>query len=136
MTVDDTPESRALRYAAVAEREAGNIADVPADTPLRPIARVAVIGAGTMGGGIAMSFVNAGIPVALVETNGAALERGLATIRRNYDVSVKKGKLTRATEQDLSRCQGLPGCWREACPAVGADADDGERVSRHCRGLS
>ena len=96
MTVDDTPESRALRYAAVAEREAGNIADVPADTPLRPIARVAVIGAGTMGGGIAMSFVNAGIPVALVETNGAAFERGLATIRRNYDVSVKKGKLTEA----------------------------------------
>ncbi|RDU99301.1 hypothetical protein DWV00_09305 [Trinickia dinghuensis] len=92
----DTPEGRALQYARAAEHAAGEIPDVPADTPLRTIAHVAVIGAGTMGGGIAMNFVNAGLPVTLVETKAEALERGLATIRRNYDVSVSKGKLTEA----------------------------------------
>ncbi|RKP52592.1 3-hydroxyacyl-CoA dehydrogenase NAD-binding domain-containing protein [Trinickia fusca] len=91
-----TPESGALRHAFFAERAANKIADVPPETPVREIRRVAVIGAGTMGGGIAMSFVNAGLPVTLVETSGEALERGLATIARNYDASVKKGKLTEA----------------------------------------
>ncbi|MEW9580428.1 3-hydroxyacyl-CoA dehydrogenase NAD-binding domain-containing protein [Paraburkholderia sp. DGU8] len=88
-----TPQSRALRHAFFAERAAGKIADVPADTPVREIRQVAVIGAGTMGGGIAMNFVNAGIAVTLLETTHEALERGLATIRKNYEATVKKGKL-------------------------------------------
>ncbi|WP_026044653.1 3-hydroxyacyl-CoA dehydrogenase NAD-binding domain-containing protein [Burkholderia stagnalis] len=89
-----TPESRALRHAFFGERAASKIPDVPADTPVREIRQVAVIGAGTMGGGIAMNFVNAGLPVTLLETKPDALERGLATIRKNYDAQVKKGKLT------------------------------------------
>ncbi|MEC5406786.1 3-hydroxyacyl-CoA dehydrogenase NAD-binding domain-containing protein [Paraburkholderia sp. MPAMCS5] len=88
-----TPESRALRHAFFGERAASKIPDVPADTPVREIARVGVIGAGTMGGGIAMNFINAGIPVTLLETKQEALERGLATIRKNYEANVKKGKL-------------------------------------------
>jgi len=88
-----TPESRALRHAFFGERAASKIPDVPADTPVREIRRVAVIGAGTMGGGIAMNFINAGIPVTLLEMKQEALERGLATIRSNYEASVKKGKL-------------------------------------------
>ncbi|WP_322066371.1 3-hydroxyacyl-CoA dehydrogenase NAD-binding domain-containing protein [Burkholderia ubonensis] len=89
-----TPESRALRHAFFGERAASKIPDVPADTPVREVRQVAVIGAGTMGGGIAMNFVNAGLPVVLLETKQDALERGLATIRKNYDAQVKKGKLT------------------------------------------
>ncbi|AXF20893.1 3-hydroxyacyl-CoA dehydrogenase [Burkholderia pyrrocinia] len=89
-----TPESRALRHAFFGERAASKIPDVPADTPLREIRRVGVIGAGTMGGGIAMNFINAGVPVTLLETKQDALERGVATIRKNYDAQVKKGKLT------------------------------------------
>ncbi|MCA8067781.1 enoyl-CoA hydratase/isomerase family protein [Burkholderia sp. AU31624] len=89
-----TPESRALRHAFFGERAASKIPDVPADTPLREIRRVGVIGAGTMGGGIAMNFVNAGLPVTLLETKPEALERGVATIRKNYDAQVKKGKLS------------------------------------------
>ncbi|MCC8401801.1 3-hydroxyacyl-CoA dehydrogenase NAD-binding domain-containing protein [Paraburkholderia sp. MMS20-SJTN17] len=88
-----TPESRALRHAFFGERAASKIPDVPSDTPVRDITQVAVIGAGTMGGGIAMNFINAGIPVTLLETKQEALERGLATIRKNYEASVKKGKL-------------------------------------------
>jgi 3-hydroxyacyl-CoA dehydrogenase len=98
-----TPESRALRHAFFGERAASKIADVPADTPLREIREVAVIGAGTMGGGIAMNFINAGLPVTLIETSQEALDRGLAIIRKNYDVTVKKGKLTaQAVEQRLA----------------------------------
>ncbi|WP_323118838.1 3-hydroxyacyl-CoA dehydrogenase NAD-binding domain-containing protein [Burkholderia alba] len=89
-----TPESRALRHAFFGERAASKIPDVPADTPVREIKAVAVIGAGTMGGGIAMNFINAGLPVTLLETRQDALDRGLATIRKNYDAQVKKGKLT------------------------------------------
>ncbi|WP_070106964.1 3-hydroxyacyl-CoA dehydrogenase NAD-binding domain-containing protein [Burkholderia plantarii] len=89
-----TPESRALRHAFFAERAASKIPDVPADTPVREIRQVAVIGAGTMGGGIAMNFVNAGLPVVLLETKQEALDRGLATIRKNYEAQVMKGKLT------------------------------------------
>ncbi|HSN22353.1 MAG TPA: 3-hydroxyacyl-CoA dehydrogenase NAD-binding domain-containing protein [Usitatibacter sp.] len=88
-----SPESRALRHAFFGERAASKIPDVPSDTPVRRIASVAVIGAGTMGGGIAMSFLNAGIPVTILETNQEALDRGLATIRRNYESSVKRGRL-------------------------------------------
>ncbi|UGQ48539.1 3-hydroxyacyl-CoA dehydrogenase NAD-binding domain-containing protein [Massilia endophytica] len=89
-----TPESKSLRHAFFAEREASKIPDVPSDTPTRTIARAAVIGAGTMGGGIAMNFANAGIPVTILETKQEALEKGLATIRKNYESTLKKGKLT------------------------------------------
>ena len=88
-----TPESRALRHLFMAERAASKIADVPADTPQREIRQLAVIGAGTMGGGIAMNFLNAGIPVKLLEMKQDALDRGIATIRKNYEAQVKKGKL-------------------------------------------
>lgn len=88
-----TPESKALRHAFFAERAASKIPDVPDDTPLRPVRKVAIIGAGTMGGGIAMNFLNAGIPVVLLEMKPEALERGLATIRKNYEAQVSKGKL-------------------------------------------
>jgi 3-hydroxyacyl-CoA dehydrogenase len=89
-----SPESRALRHAFLAERAASKIADVPADTLTRKIAKVAVIGAGTMGGGISMSFLNAGIPVVMLEMKADALEQRVATIRRHYENTAKKGKLT------------------------------------------
>ena len=92
-----TPESRALRHIFVAERAASKIPDVPADTPQRDIRSMAVIGAGTMGGGIAMNFLNAGIPVTMLEMKPEALERGVATIRKNYESQVKKGKLKQDT---------------------------------------
>ena len=88
-----TPESRALRHMFFAQRAASKIDDVPADTPKRDIKTVAVIGAGTMGGGISMNFLNAGIPVKILETRQEALDRGLATIQKNYQAQVKKGKL-------------------------------------------
>ena len=88
-----TPESRALRHLFMAERAASKIPDVPADTPQRAIQSVAVIGAGTMGGGIAMNFLNAGIPVKILEMKQEALDRGIATIQKNYEAQVKKGKL-------------------------------------------
>jgi len=87
-------ESHALRHAFFAERAAGKIPDVPSDTPTRSIKSAAVIGAGTMGGGIAMNFANAGIPVVILETKSEALEKGLATIKRNYQNTRDKGKLS------------------------------------------
>jgi len=93
MTLMGTPESKALRHAFIGERAASKIADVPEDTPQRAIQAVAVIGAGTMGGGIAMNFLNAGIPVTMLEMKQDALDRGVATIRKNYESQVKKGKL-------------------------------------------
>ncbi len=89
-------QSRALIHAFFAEREAMNIPDIPADTATRPVKRAAVIGAGTMGGGIAMNFANAGIPVAMVETAPEALERGLGIVRNNYAATVAKGRLDQA----------------------------------------
>ena len=89
-----SPESRALRHAFFGERAASKIPDVPGDTPTRKVDSVAVIGAGTMGGGIAMNFLNAGVPVTLLETKQEALDRGVATIRKNYEGTVKRGKLT------------------------------------------
>ncbi len=88
-----TPESRALRHIFFSERAASKIPDVPSDTPQRAIKTVGVIGAGTMGGGIAMNFLNAGIPVIILETKQEALDRGIATIKKNYEAQVKKGKL-------------------------------------------
>ena len=89
-----TPESKALRHAFFGERAASKIPDVPEDTPTRTIGSAAVVGAGTMGGGIAMNFANAGIPVKVLEVKQDALERGIATIRRNYESSAKKGRMS------------------------------------------
>ena len=99
-----TPESRALRHAFFGERAASKIPDVPADTPVREIRSAAVIGAGTMGGGIAMNFANAGTPVTLLETSQDALDKGLATIRRNYENSARKGRLK---PEDVEKRMGL-----------------------------
>ena len=90
----NSPESKALRHAFFGERAASKIDDIGADVQPREIRTVGVIGAGTMGGGISMNFLNAGIPVTFVETSQEALDRGVATIRRNYENSAKKGKLT------------------------------------------
>jgi 3-hydroxyacyl-CoA dehydrogenase len=91
-----TSESKALRHAFFAERMAAKIPDVPEDAPTRPIGTAAVIGAGTMGGGIAMNFASAGIPVTVLELSAPALEKGLATIRKNYQGNLKKGRITAA----------------------------------------
>jgi 3-hydroxyacyl-CoA dehydrogenase len=87
-------ESKALRHLFFAEREAAKVPDVPKDTPTIDIKRAAVLGAGTMGGGIAMNYANAGIPVLLKEVDETALARGLSTIRKNYEVTMSKGKMT------------------------------------------
>jgi 3-hydroxyacyl-CoA dehydrogenase len=89
-----SPESLALRHVFQAERAASHILDVPNDTAARPIRKVGVIGAGTMGGGISMTLINAGIPVVLLEMSQEALDKGLATMRRNYGGALKKGTLT------------------------------------------
>ena len=88
-----TPECKALRHIFAAERAASKIPDVGSDVKPRAVNKVAVIGAGTMGGGISMNFLNAGIPVTILETKQEALDRGLATIRKNYESQVKRGKL-------------------------------------------
>ncbi|HEX5119155.1 MAG TPA: 3-hydroxyacyl-CoA dehydrogenase NAD-binding domain-containing protein [Pseudonocardiaceae bacterium] len=98
------PQSAALRHAFFAERAARRIPDIPAGTTPRPVDRVGVIGAGTMGGGIAMNFLNVGIPVTIVETAQEALDRGLGVIRRNYQAQVDRGKLAAA---ELDRRMGL-----------------------------
>ncbi len=87
-------ESKSLRHLFFAEREVAKVPDVPKDTPTIEIRRAAVVGAGTMGGGIAMNYANAGIPVLLKEVDQAALDRGMATIRKNYEVTMSKGKMT------------------------------------------
>jgi 3-hydroxyacyl-CoA dehydrogenase len=96
LTLLQGPESRAIRHVFFAERAASKIPDVSANTASRTIASVGVIGAGTMGGGIAMNFLNAGLPVTLLEVTQDALDKGIATIRRNYEGSVKKKKLSAA----------------------------------------
>jgi 3-hydroxyacyl-CoA dehydrogenase len=95
-----TDVSKALRHAFFAERAASKIPDVPEETPTRPIRSAAVIGAGTMGGGIAMNFANAGIPVTVLEVKQEALEKGLAVVRKNYEGSAKKGRLTAAQVEE------------------------------------
>ncbi|WP_129776309.1 3-hydroxyacyl-CoA dehydrogenase NAD-binding domain-containing protein [Peristeroidobacter soli] len=97
-------QSAAQRYVFFAEREVWKIPDVPSDTPTLPIAKVGIIGAGTMGGGIAMNFANVGIPVTLVETRQEALERGLGVIRKNYETTAKRGKLK---PEDVEKRMGL-----------------------------
>ena len=93
-TLHADPQSRAQRYYFFAERAARKIPDVPADTPVREIAKVGVLGAGTMGGGISMAFANAGFPVQVVEQSREALDRGLATVRSNYERSAARGRFT------------------------------------------
>ena len=94
-------------YIARAEAAAAVVADIPADTPSLPIRLVGVIGAGTMGGGIAMAVASAGLPVTVVETRADALDRGLATIRRNYENSVRRGRLTaEEAERRIGRIHG------------------------------
>lgn len=88
-----SPESAAMRHIFFAERQAAKIKDLPKDTALRDVRKVAIIGGGTMGGGIAMCFANVGIPVVMVEINDEALERGMKIIRKNYSITVQKGKL-------------------------------------------
>jgi 3-hydroxyacyl-CoA dehydrogenase len=105
-------QSKALIHVFFAERAVARIPDVPRDLPVKKVQRAAVLGAGTMGSGIAMVYANAGIPVALGEADAAALERGLATIRKNYAGSVERGKLTAAqAEERLALIR----------PAVGVD---------------
>ena len=92
-TVSDAERERAAVHAKSAAAEAAKIPDIPSDTPLRPIRKVAVIGAGTMGGGIAMALANIGIPVTLIDANPQGLERGIQRVKDNYDGSVSRGKL-------------------------------------------
>src|SRR5256885_273698 len=99
-----TPQSRALRHAFFAERAAAKIPDVPEDTALRKIGKIAVIGAGTMGSGITVNFLSAGLPVALLEAKKEALEKAQATIRGIYEASAKKGRLT---SQQVAERMGL-----------------------------
>src|SRR6266446_2578028 len=100
----NSPESKAQRYFFFAEREAAKIPDMPADTAAKEIRKAAVIGAGTMGGGIAMNFANAGIPVTVVEMAQEALDRGLAVVKKNYAGTVEKGRLSQA---DMDKRVGL-----------------------------
>jgi len=100
----NTPESKALRHMFFAERQTNKIPDVPENTPVREIKRAAIIGAGTMGGGIAMSFANAGIPVTIIDAKQEALDRGLDTIRKNYANTVTKGRLK---QEDMDRRMAL-----------------------------
>ena len=100
----NSPESKAQRYFFFAEREAAKIPDVPAETPAAEIRKAAVIGAGTMGGGIAMNFANVGIPVTVIEVAREALDRGLGVVRKNYEATAAKGRLTK---DDVEKRMGL-----------------------------
>ncbi len=100
----NSPESKAQRYFFFAEREASKIPDVPADTPVKEIKKAAVLGAGTMGGGIAMNFANVGIPVTVIEVAKEALDRGLGVVRKNYEGTASRGRITAA---DVEQRMGL-----------------------------
>ncbi|MEL6064368.1 3-hydroxyacyl-CoA dehydrogenase NAD-binding domain-containing protein [Methylobacterium sp. DCY52] len=109
-TLVEDPRSKALRYAFFAEREAARVPGLPKDTPRRPIHTAAVIGAGTMGGGIAMCFANAGIPVTVIETEEGALTRGLDRVRGLYAGSAKRGSITEAQRDErIGRISGAIG---------------------------
>jgi 3-hydroxyacyl-CoA dehydrogenase len=97
-------ESAAMRHIFFAERQASKIKNLSKGTPVREIKSAAVLGGGTMGGGIAMCFANAGIPVKMIEISDDALERGLAIIKKNYSITMKKGKLT---EAQMAQCMSL-----------------------------
>ena len=97
-------QSKAMRHYFFAERAANKIDDIPADTPLIDIKKVGIIGAGTMGGGIAMNFLSAGIPVTILEMKQEALDRGTATMRKNYEATAKKGRMT---AEQVEQAMGL-----------------------------
>ncbi|MBW2180324.1 MAG: enoyl-CoA hydratase/isomerase family protein [Deltaproteobacteria bacterium] len=100
-------QSAAQRYAFFAERQANKIPDIPKDTPQFEINKAAVLGAGTMGGGIAMNFINAGIPVTLLEVTQEALDRGIGIIRKNYEISAARGRFTQEqVEERMSMITG------------------------------
>ena len=113
MALKTSPQARALRHAFFGEREVAKIPGLPTYTPTREIRKAAVIGAGTMGGGIAMCFANAGIPVTLLDVQQDTLDRGMATIRKNYAATAAKGGLS-ATEMDR----------RISCVTASLDFDD------------
>jgi 3-hydroxyacyl-CoA dehydrogenase len=113
-----SPESKAQRYFFFAEREAAKIPDVPAETPAKEVRQAAVIGAGTMGGGIAMNFANAGIPVTVVEVSQEALDRGLGVVRKNYEATASRGRLTAA---DVETRMGLIRGTTDWTALAGAD---------------
>src|SRR5450432_2484968 len=93
-------QSKALIHVFFGEREVAKVPDIPKETPTIPVNSAAVVGAGTMGGGIAMVFANAGIPVLLKEADQAALDRGMATIRKNYATSVQRGRFTQQSAEE------------------------------------
>jgi len=98
------PQSAAMRHLFFAERQAAKVDDLPKDAPKRSVESVGIVGGGTMGGGIAMSFANSGIPVTLIEINDEALQRGLSIIDKNYAGSVKRGKVS---EDKAEKCRAL-----------------------------
>ncbi len=114
----ESAQSKAQRHAFFVEREATKIPDVPAATPSRPIRTAAVIGSGTMGGGIAMNFANAGIPVRILDVAHEALEKGLGVIRKNYAGSVARGRISQAA---MDACMGLIGGTLEYADLGDAD---------------
>jgi 3-hydroxyacyl-CoA dehydrogenase len=111
-------QSKAQRHLFFAERQANKIPDVPRDTARREIATAAVIGAGTMGGGIAMNFANAGIPTVIVETSQDALDRGMGLVRRNYENSARKGRIS---ESDVTKRMALLTPSLDLADVAGAD---------------
>lgn len=98
------PQSAAQRHVFFAERQAAKVDDISPDTPTLKVEKIGVVGAGTMGGGIAMSFLNAGLPVTMIEAKQEALSRGLSNIRKNYDTTAAKGKMT---SEDIEKRLGL-----------------------------
>ncbi|ROO25441.1 3-hydroxyacyl-CoA dehydrogenase [Salinisphaera orenii MK-B5] len=100
----NSPQSAAQRHVFFAEREVGKVPGIAKDTPRREIAQVGIIGAGTMGGGIAMNFLSAGIPVKMLEMKQEALDKGVALIRKNYEATAKKGRMT---SEQVERCMSL-----------------------------
>ena len=100
----ETTEAAAQRYVFFAERQTAKIPDVPSSTPVRPAKAIGVIGAGTMGGGIAMNFLSMGVPVTIVERSQDALDRGLSIIRKNYERTAKKGRMS---SDDVETCMAL-----------------------------
>jgi 3-hydroxyacyl-CoA dehydrogenase len=123
----DTTESKAMRHLFFAERQVAKIPDVPEDTSTREIKSAAVIGAGTMGGGISMNFANAGIPVRVLEVSQEALDKGLATVRKNYAATVAKGRLTQAEmdkRMSLLKCVLDYGALKDADIVIEAVFED------------
>ncbi len=108
--LENSDEARALRYAFFIEREVTRLPDIPANTPVRDFANAAVVGAGTMGGGIAMSFADFGFPVKIMDATPEALDRGMQRIRDNYATSVRRGSLAEdEMQRRLARIEPVAG---------------------------